>query len=684
MEPDPYRYFRVEARELQDQLGRGILELERSAPPDVVPRLLRLAHTLKGAARVVKQREIADFAHAIEDALEPLRKAGGPASRERIDEVLAHLDAIGELLARLAPPPARRGESPVQEPARAIRADVAEMDALLDGLAEARVELAALRRILGSVERARHTADLLSGQLSARRAREVARAGDSLASARTRSLAQELAGVVAAVERRLGSGLDRIERELSEVREAAEHLRLLPAGTLFTVLERTARDAAQTLGKRVLFTGRGGEVRLETHVLGTIQGALVQMVRNAVAHGIEAESARRAAGKAAEGHVAVEVVRRGSRVAFLCRDDGQGVDLEGVRRTAQGKAFAGAAALDEEELLRLLLQGGLSTSGSVTEMSGRGVGLDVVREAAAALGGEVRAQTWAGEGTLLELVVPVSMASLQALLVEAAGVTAAIPLDAVKQVVRIASWEMIRSAQGPSLVFSGRSIPFLPLARPLGRGPASAHAARAWSAVVIEQGAELAAIGVDRLLGAESIVLRPLPEMAGASPVSPLPQIIAGASLDAAGNPRVVLEPAALLAAAHRPEREAPAAPPARPPILVIDDSLTTRMLEQSILESAGYEVDLATSGEEALGRARQRRYGLFLVDIEMPGMDGFAFIEQIRADPLLREIPAILVSSRSAAEDRRRGEEVGADGYVVKSEFDQAELLQRIRRLVE
>jgi two-component system chemotaxis sensor kinase CheA len=159
--------------------------------------------------------------------------------------------------------------------------------------------------------------------------------------------------------------------------------------------------------------------------------------------------------------------------------------------------------------------------------------------------------------------------------------------------------------------------------------------------------------------------------------------IIAGASLDADGNPQLVLDPDGLIAAARRGDAgQADEAPPRRL-VLVVDDSLTTRMLEQSILESAGYEVDVALSGEEALGLVHVKRYTLILVDVEMPGMDGFTFIERLRSEPATRDIPAILVTSRAAPEDRQRGQEVGAQGYIVKSEFDQAELLTIIEPLI-
>jgi two-component system, chemotaxis family, sensor kinase CheA len=201
-------------------------------------------------------------------------------------------------------------------------------------------------------------------------------------------------------------------------------------------------------------------------------------------------------------------------------------------------------------------------------------------------------------------------------------------------------------------------------------------ASRNWTAVIVAGAGGMVAIGVDRLLDTARIVVRPLPEQAPAS------AIVAGVFLDAEGNPQLVLDPDGLVAEARRGDTtELEPTPPGRP-VLVIDDSLTTRMLEQSILESAGYDVDVAQSGEEAIEILRRKRYALFLVDVEMPGMDGFTFIERIRSDSALHEIPAILVTSRASPEDRQRGQDVGAQGYIIKSEFDQAKLLTMISSL--
>jgi two-component system chemotaxis sensor kinase CheA len=684
MAHDPYKYFRVEARELLDQLGKAVLDLEKSpSASDVVARLLRLAHTLKGAARVVKQREIADNSHALEDVLAPYRETPGPVSQDQIGIILKLLDGIGKCIASLAPPPDQIDTLPspqqVEVPLRTVRADIAEVDELLDGVAEAHTQLSSVQRSLGGLERARHLVDLVSKQLAAPRTRGAERPRNGESGDKAHSLVEELEGVIGTIDRNLTSGLEQVDRELRQIREAAERLRLLPASSLFSSLERTARDIAQAQGKRVVFEGRGGDVRLDAHVLGEIQPALVQIVRNALAHGIESESDRIAAGKSPEGRVVLEVSQRRRRVVFVCRDDGRGVDLEAVRRAAQRKGGLSkeAHAMGSEELLRLLLGGGISTSGTVTEVSGRGIGLDVVREAVERLGGEVAVRTELGRGTTLELTFPLSLASLETLAIEASGIAATIPLDAVRRSVRLAPEEFARTAQGDTIVYEGKVIPFLPLARIVLANAPPAGAARHWSAVIVEGTNGFAAVGVDRLLGTTNLVLHPLPEFAHAAAV------VAGASFDAQGTPQIVLDPDGLVAEAQR-ERTGESQPQTtRPPILVIDDSLTTRMLEQSILESAGYLVEIATSGEDALEKASQTRYSLFLVDVEMPGMDGFTFIERTRSDPDLREIPSILVSSRDSPEDHRRGREVGAQAYIVKGEFNQGKFLERVRKLV-
>ena len=689
MAQDPFKYFRVEANELVDQLGKGVLELERSGT-GVLPKLLRLAHTLKGAARVVRRPDIAEYSHAIEDQLAPWRDSSESLPRQNIDTVLELLDRIAAGLATLSSPAeAAEGGTPEPAPAasrspapeddgfRTIWAEVGELDVLLEGVTETHAQLSALRRTTSSVGRARLLADQLLDQIALKRDREGPPVAGSRGD-RTLALAEELRAIVGGLDRGIGAAQERMERELQQVHDAAEQLRLVPAGALFTFLERAARDTARAVGKLVTFEGKGGEVRLDAHVLRVMHEALLQVVRNSVAHGIESETARRLAGKPVSGRITVDIVQRGRRVVFRCEDDGRGIDIAAVRQAAlrKGVRISEAGPQDAVDLAQMLLNSGVSTSSAVTEVAGRGVGMDVVREALARLGGNLTVDTASGRGTTFELVVPLTLASAEALLVDSEGLTVAIPFDTVRHVLHLAPRDIYRTAQGDEIVYDGHSIPFVHLSRVLGVQSPSPNNRAIRSAVIVAGARYTAALGVERLRGTGNIVFRSLPAL------TPANAVIAGASLDSDGNPQLVLDPDILVVEAQRHGASPQAGPPPPRPVLIIDDSLTTRMLEQSILESAGYDVDLATSAEEGLESARRRQYSLFLVDVEMPGMDGFSFIERIRSDPSLRDIPAILVTSRSAADDKRRGEQVGAQGYVVKSEFNQAELLARIREL--
>ena len=706
MAQDPYRYFRVEARDLLEQMGRGVLDLERGPSAELVARLLRLAHTLKGAARVVKQRAMADHAHSFEEVLGPHRASGGPVARPDIDALLTHLDFLTGALAVLDGPPAApagtaaaspaapaspatspRLDAPpspsrLEEPARAHRPDSDDLSELLDGIGEIHAQIGGLRRIVAGIDDARSQLSALSAPRATRRAGPAGLPPGGTRDVPARGHLDELERSVDRLRDSLSTALDQLERETAQTRETAERMRLVAAEALFTPLQRTVRDTAVAVGRSVAFVGSGGDVRLDPVALSAVQAALVQLVRNAVAHGIERPDQRQAAGKAPEGRVTVTVQRRQAKVLFTCADDGAGVDVAAVRRIARqrGLLTGGDETTREPELLALLLRGGISTSTAVTEVSGRGVGLDVAREAAAELGGALAIESRPGAGTTVTLTIPALLAAVPALIVDSAGTKAAIPLDAVRGALRVEPGDVARRPDGDALIHEGRVIPLVPLSSSLGLS-AERDAARNGgrrSALVVEgRNGARAAISVDRLLGTATVVSRPLPARAVASPV------VAGAWTDADGTPQLVLDPAVLIDLAALRKIGEEATPMRIPPILVIDDSLTTRMLEQSILESAGYEVELAASAEEGLEKAGKTRYALFLVDIEMPGIDGFTFVERTRRDPVLREIPAILVSSRSAPEDLQRGKDVGAADYVVKGAFDQGALLDRIRTLV-
>ncbi len=681
---DPYRYFRIEAAEILEQLQKGLLELEKGAPSaEVVTRLLRHAHTLKGAARVVKQKVIADVSHALEDLLVPIRDSSATPDSKLIADALARVDVMREQLLTLTAAPVAGGREskpesptiPVEEAFWAANADQQELDVLMDGISELNSQLGVIRRSRSLLERARSLAEALSDQLAMH---QEPRRGD-LGTARLASIADELRATLAGGERDLLTSTDQAARELNQVRDAAERLRLAAANVIWSSLERTARDAAMSLGKQVSFSTYGGDIRLETEVVGRVQRALVQAVRNAIAHGVETPVERAAAGKPEAGQIHVGVERRDGTIVFSCRDDGRGVDLDAVRRSAERQGTPGrdVAAMTDDAVIQLLLRGGISTATTVTGVSGRGIGLDLVRETAEKLGGTVALESTPGRGATLKLSVPVSLSAVVCLLVDAAAQVIALPLSAVRGSARLAMSDIAHTAAGDQVLFEDKVVAYVHLRDALGTAESEGRASHGKSVVFLEAEGGLVALGVDKLLGIESVVVRALPELSLMAPV------ISGASLDSNGNPRMVVSPVRLVHAA-RTKVAAPQPPKRRPtPILVIDDSLTTRMLEQSILESAGYEVELATSGEDGMKKAREREFSLFLVDVEMPGMDGFTFIEQTRADPKLKDIPAILVTSRASAADLERGKQVGARAHIEKKEFNQTEFLARIRALV-
>jgi two-component system chemotaxis sensor kinase CheA len=677
MASDPYKYFRVEAHDLLVGLTQGVLELEKGAADrSAVVSLLRLAHTLKGASRVVKQPGIAELAHGVEGILEPYRDSERPIPKDRAEDVLGLLDLIGSHLAGLDQPrpeaaaPATRAGG--DEPIKAVRIEVEELERLLGGLSEAAVALRRMESDRDALEQTRQIAGRLLQHLEA-----AAATGDSTIQ-RIRPLGDEVAASLESLCRRLGSGVDEARREILAAQDCANHLRLLPASLIFPHFVRAVRDAATVLGKQAQLETSGGDIRLDADVLVTMRDALLHLVRNAVAHGLETPLERTAAGKPPCGAVRIAIERRGNRVAFICRDDGGGIDVAAIRRAAVKRGVVtlpAAESLGLQDAIELVLQGGVSTTVTPTGISGRGIGLDVVRELAARVHGEISIQTEAGRGTAVEICAPVSLTSIPGLTVESDGIRASLPLDAVCETLRISESQIVRGASGDFIAYDGQTLPFVTLAAMLQRaaGPWRAQ----WYAVVVRSPKARMALGVDRLVGTATAVVRTLPEITAAGPV------VAGASLDAEGNPQLVLDPAGLVSMTEEPPQAARNPAPPRRLVLVVDDSLTTRMVEQTILESAGYDVETASSGEEALLKAHARPHGLFLVDVEMPGMDGFEFVSRTRQDPVLRDTPAVLVTSRNSPEDRARGVQSGARAHIVKSEFEQGRFLETIRQLV-
>jgi two-component system chemotaxis sensor kinase CheA len=392
-------------------------------------------------------------------------------------------------------------------------------------------------------------------------------------------------------------------------------------------------------------------------------------------------------GKPAIGSVVVGATQRGNTTVIEVEDDGAGISVAAVRRVAAERGLAtdaDLAVMHDRDVLRLIFLPGFSTRGDVTAVSGRGVGLDVVARNVERLGGRVDVESQPDAWTRFTVTLPLTLATTRALLVEAGAALYALPTAAVEQVLRP---KQLGSIGGrPMLEYDGTAIPVVALSSLFGGGgsasktPATSTTATP-TLVLVGTGQQRVALLIDRVVGEQEIVVKPLPY--------PLMRVrhIAGATILGSGRIVPILNVPDLLRGAARSVPTLVAPPVAEPVrvrqrILVADDSLTTRTMERYILEAAGYEVELAGDGAEALALLQERGCDVLVSDVEMPGLDGIQLTERVRAEPGLRDLPVILVTSLDSATDRERGLQAGADAYIVKTSFDQDQLLRTIREI--
>ncbi len=695
--------FAIEHREhigaLRALLARAEMvgwQLDREEKDELHRRL----HSFKGAARAMDYRPLekvmhraeslvariqsgalaldADIAAGIEAVLDEaetwigMALAGGtPGPLDRSNAWLSRWDgaeANAPVAPASQPKPARDAPVREAEPSENVRVDVKLLDAILtragDLGAEAERErgaIAELRALVESIEGTGRELERSSGADSVAALKEGV--------ARLRDIAGTLADANWRV-RRDGVGIDR----------AAHESRLVAAEAVLFDLARQARQIAHDERKDIAVHVSGLEVRADRGVLHALKDPLLHLVRNAVVHGIEAPDARRAAGKTARGNVSVTLGLRGRALQLRVADDGQGIDAAAVDDRARALGLLGAddsAAEGDASLLRLILRAGLSTAAEVSELSGRGMGLSVVHEAARRLGGYIEAASEPGAGTTFTLSVPSVVARRRLLTFMAGGGRYALPLDCVRQVRRAPAGALV-AVEGRWLVRdAGAELVAVALGPLAADGPlrlieVQLAGERRYALVVEEFG-----VIVDRIVEDSGL--------AGAAGEA----VIGCATIDG----RVVapvLDPAWLqtLGAGEgtvsiTARATAAKAPAAKPTVLIADDSITTRTLEKSLLEARGYRVLVATDGHEALATLGHAPVDVVVADIEMPRTDGFALVEEMKGDARFAAIPVILVTSRDADSDRRRGLALGADAYIVKQRFDERELVETIEQLV-
>jgi chemosensory pili system protein ChpA (sensor histidine kinase/response regulator) len=462
-----------------------------------------------------------------------------------------------------------------------------------------------------------------------------------------------------------------------EVQQGLMRVRAVPFSNLNERLYRIVRQTARELDKKADLAIEGSEVELDRSVLERIGAPLEHMLRNALAHGLETPEARLAAGKPDTGKIAISLRQESNEIALVLSDDGAGLDLEKLRRKAQGMGLLAEGDPTEAQLAQLIFVSGLSTADKVSELAGRGVGMDVVRNEITAIGGRIEIATTRGQGTSFAIHIPLTLAVTQVVLVRAGTTVVAISSAMVEQVMRMKEDALAELYARQNVAFQDRVYPLHSLRNLLGAQGVN-EVQPYHSVLLLRSGIQRIALHVDALIGNEEIVVKNIgPQIAR------LPGV-AGATVLADGAIVLIMNPVQMAAAARaRAAAIVEPPPPAvaqvvSPAVMVVDDSLTVRKITSRLLEREGYRVLLAKDGVDALEQMKDSVPGVLLVDIEMPRMDGFDLTRNVRADQRLQGIPIIIISSRTAEKHRSRAAELGVNAFLGKP-YQESELLQHI-----
>ena len=516
----------------------------------------------------------------------------------------------------------------------------------------------------------------------------------------TRSLAEGV-NDVSTVQQSLLKNLDDADSALlaqarmsRDVQQQLFSIRTVPFGSLTERLYRILRQTAKELDKRANLEIQGAKTELDRSVLEKLVGPLEHLLRNSLDHGIESREARLAAGKPETGEISLNVRQVGNEVAIELADDGAGIDIEQIRRKAVGNGrLAPDAQPTAAQLIELIFEPGFTTATRVTQISGRGIGMDVVRSEIVALGGRVEVTTRAGEGTRFLLYLPLTLAVAQAVLVRAGGRLWAMPAPMVEQVQQVKAEALLNLYVTRSVEWKGRSYPFFYLPRLLGDMQHNPETGRYNVVVLLRAGHGLAAVHVDEMVGNQEVVVKNIgPQLVR------VPGIV-GATVLGSGEIVLILNPVQLAqrpdvpdfdpdreegVASGRPRlSQAVPTPGSAPLVMVVDDSLTVRKITTRLLTREGLTVVTAKDGVDALQVLGERIPDVILLDIEMPRMDGFEFTRTIKNDRRTAHIPIIMITSRTAEKHRNHAKELGVDLYLGKP-FQEEELLRILREMLE
>jgi len=719
--------FTGEARDHLGRLAAGLAPLASGAGLDgeTINELFRAAHTIKGSARMLKLTSIAETAHQLEEVLGALREGRTQPSPELGALLIRALDAISALVeqvepsaGQLAPPDgslcaalaaAAQGETAPSAPAP--EAAPAPNDAPRPTPTEAPPDEAtrSTPTVLRAPDSVRVRMDKLDEliKLMGEVVSNQAKLRHKLLEARTldKSLAA-LASMEAEPEREpltaqshamhgftlaLRDLVQEQERLTTELNDRALVMRMLPLAIVFEPIAPLARQLGRELGKEVNCEISGGEIELDRQLIDHLSDALVHLLRNAIDHGLESPDERQAAGKPRLGRLRLSARQEGVGVLIEIEDDGRGLDRERILAKATQKGLidpARAAGLDDEAVNELIFLPGFSTSAIITDISGRGVGLDVVKRAIVEdLRGSLSISSRPGIGTRFGLQLPASLAVMRVLLFEAGGRAFGLTAHQVAELIRVPRDQTLLVGDRPAMVLRNE---FLPLVQagdlPALQTAAGDTAGRGWLVVVIQSRQTKLGLVVDRLLDERDMVIKPLPAHLRAS------GLVAGMVVTGDNALVSILQAPALLEMARRLRGETPLViadrrlshqTPGGQRILVVDDSLNTREIEREILEAHGYRVTLAEDGLDGWQKALGGHFDAVITDVDMPGLDGFSLTARLRGHDQYRSTPIVIVTSRQKPEDKQRGIQVGADAYIVKGDFNQSSLVDTLMNLL-
>ncbi|MFA5866386.1 MAG: hybrid sensor histidine kinase/response regulator [Actinomycetota bacterium] len=747
--PDDFDYsaftgqFVAECGEHLEALNRDLLKLEEDpGDEEAMAEIVRAAHTIKGAAKMMGAEDVAVLSHKLEDLLGEVKEGRVKLETGLFDDLFKSFDGLDNLLKACAgeeakpvdtagltdklnsytgaaeagtdnpsaeqPPAAEKTtEETKSAPAKSAAAVKPATAGKLTtaGKPEETIRVAAgklddLANLTGELVisqiRQKEREQGIRSLIDTHREQELA-ISNLIETMNRLKLADEYFSEIERLEASRGlmdAGLQALRRGWREDTAQLEMLvnqlkqevlgaRMVPVSTLFDSFSRPVRDLARQFKKDVELSITGGETELDRRMIEVMHDPMIHMIRNAVDHGIEDPEARKKAGKPARGRLHLDARQEGEYVVIEMSDDGAGIDLAKVRTKAVKRKLidkAEAAGLSEAELVQLLFKPGFSTSDIITDISGRGVGMDVIKQSIERLKGMVYLQTERGRGTTVTLKVPLTLAMARVMFVKASGHVYAIPTTSIEETLRLKLEDIKTVENREAMLLRGHAVPLTKLASILGANGGGQILDKR-PVVIINLGGVRVGLIVDELVEEHEVVIKTLGRRLSSI------RNIAGATVLGNGDVVLILNPPDLVAAAKGlPVELAPAAEESKETvvkqILIVDDSATTRGLEKSILESAGYQVDEAIDGIDALAKVSKKAYDLLVVDVQMPKMDGLTLTKKIKGNQRYEDIPVVMVTTLEKEEDKKRGIEAGADAYIIKRAFDQANLLSVIEQL--